>query len=87
MTEGTVIITELGMFHFERIKTRGSRKDNLKVRGMPRKRLPAIAKRAIWEKVTKGRTGKKWSNVVDDVWKEIEGNQNEILSYTRSLGV
>ena len=42
-----------------------------KVRNMPKKRLPAIADRAVWEKVTKGRAGIRWDNVVEKIWKDI----------------
>ena len=45
-----------------------------KVRNMPKKRLPAIADRAVWEKVTKGRAGIRWDSVVEKVWKDIRGN-------------
>ena len=47
---------------------------------MPKKRLPAIANRAVWEKVTKGRAGIRWDSVVEKVWKDVGGNQEEILS-------
>ena len=42
---------------------------------MPKQRLPAIANRAVWEKVTKGRAGVRWDNVVDTVWKEVPGRR------------
>ena len=58
----------------------------MKSRSMPKKRLPAIADSAVWEKVTKGRAGIRWDNVVDKVWKEIEGNQEEILSIEKFAG-
>ena len=32
---------------------------------MPKKRLPAIAGWAVWEKVTKGRAGIRWDSVVE----------------------
>ena len=32
---------------------------------MPKKRPPAIADRAVWNKVTKGRAGKRWDSVVE----------------------
>ena len=48
-------------------------------RNMSKKRLPAIADRAVWEKVTKGRAGIRWDSVVEKVWKDIRGNQEEIL--------
>ena len=44
-----------------------------------KKRLPAIADRAVWQKVTKGRAGIRWDSVVEKVWKDIGGNQEEIL--------
>ena len=51
-----------------------------KVSNMPKKRLPAIADRAVWERVTKGRAELRWRSVVEKVWKDIGGNQEEILS-------
>ena len=45
---------------------------------MPTKRLLAIADRAVWEKVAKGRAGIRWDNAGDKVWKEIGGNQEEM---------
>ena len=42
---------------------------------MPKKRLQAIADRAVWEKATKGRAGIRWDSVVEIVWKDIGGNQ------------
>ena len=46
-----------------------------KVRNMPEKRLPAIADRAVWEKITNGRAGIRWDNVVEKVWKKLGGYQ------------
>ena len=57
-----------------------------KVRNMPKKRLPAIADRAVWEKITKERAGIRWDSVVEKVWKDIEGNQEEILSVEKCAG-
>ena len=48
------------------------------VRNMPKKRLPAIADRAVWEKVTKGLAGIRWDSVVEKGWKHIGGNQEEV---------
>ena len=45
-----------------------------------KKRLPAIADRAVWEKVTERRAGMRWDSVVKKAWKDIGGNQEEILS-------
>ena len=35
-----------------------------KVKNTPKKLLPAIADRAVWEKVSKGRAGIRWDSVV-----------------------
>ena len=45
---------------------------------MPKKRLSAIGDIAVWEKVTKGRAGIRWDSVVEKVWKDIGGNQEDI---------
>ena len=49
-------------------------------------RKPAIADRAIGDKLTKGRAGIRWDNVVEKVWKDIGGNQEEILSIEKFAG-
>ena len=41
--------------------------------------MPAIAVRAVWEKVTKGRAGIRWDSVVEKAWKDLVGNQEELL--------
>ena len=41
---------------------------------MPRKRLPAIADRAVWEEVTKARAGIRWDSVVE---KSMEGYRRQ----------
>ena len=51
-----------------------------------KKRLPAIADRAVWEKVTKRRDGTRWDRVVEKVLKDIGGNQEEILSIETFAG-
>ena len=48
--------------------------------------MPAIADGAVWEKVTKGRAGTRWDSVVEKVWKDIGGNQEEILSIEKFPG-
>ena len=54
---------------------------------MPKKRLPAIADRAVLEKVTKGRAGIRWDNVVDkELVEDIGGNQ-EAMSIDKFGGV
>ena len=56
-------------------------------RNMPKKWLPAIADRAVWEKVTKGGAGTRWDSLVEKVWKDIGGNLEEIpLSIEKFAG-
>ena len=43
-------------------------------------RLSAIVDRFVWKKKTKGKAGIRWDKVAENVWKEIEGNKNEIMS-------
>ena len=57
-----------------------------KVRGMPKKRLPAVADRAVWEKVANGRAGIRWASVVEKVWKDIGGNQAELFLSREKFG-
>ena len=61
---------------------RGIRKSKCrhKARSMPQARLPAIVGRAAWERVTKRRAGIRWDSVVEKVWKDIGGNQEEMMS-------
>ena len=47
---------------------------------MPEKRLPAIGDRAVWEKITIGRAGIRWDNVVEKIWEDSGGDQEEVLS-------
>ena len=47
---------------------------------MPKKRLPAIGDRAVWEVVTTGRAGIRRDSVVVKVWKDIGGNREYIMS-------
>ena len=53
---------------------------------MPKKRLPAIANRAVWEKVTKKRAGIWWDSVVEKVRKDMGGSQENILSIEKFAG-
>ena len=39
-----------------------------------------IVDNAVWEKITKGRAGIRWDNVAEKQWKDIEGDQEEVLS-------
>ena len=53
---------------------------------MPNKRLPAVADKAVWEKVANGRAGRMWDIVVEKVWKGLGGIQQEILSIEKYGG-
>ena len=64
----------------------GRLKWQYKVRNMPKKRLPAIADRAVWEKVKRARAGIRWDSVVEKAWKDIGGNQEEILLSIEKFG-
>ena len=85
-TSNIVSKAELGMYPLETNRDVRKLKWQYKVRNMPKKRLPAIADRAVWEKVTKGRAGIRWDSVVEKVWKDIGGNQEEILSIEKFAG-
>ena len=53
---------------------------------MPEKTLPAIVDRAVREKITKGRAGMIWDNVVEKIWKDLGGDQEEVLSIEKFGG-
>ena len=53
---------------------------------MPEQRLPAIADRAVWEKITQGRAGIRWDSVVEKIWKELGGDYEEVLSIEKFGG-
>ena len=57
-----------------------------KVRNKPETRLPAIADRAVREKITKGRAGIRWDNVVDKILKELRGDLEKELSIEKFGG-
>ena len=48
--------------------------------------MPVIDDRAVWEKVTKGRVGNSWDNVFEKIWKELGGDQEEVLSIEKFGG-
>ena len=52
-----------------------------KAKNRPEKRLPAVAGRAVWEKIAKGRTGVRWGNVVEE-----KGRDQEVLSVEKFGG-
>ena len=84
-SSNTVLRAELGMYPLTTNRDVRKLKWQYKVRNMTKKRLPAIAGRAVWEKVTKGRAGIRWDSVVEKVWKDIGGNE-EILSIEKFAG-
>ena len=45
-----------------------------------------MADRAVWERTTKGRAGIRWDNVVEKVWKDLGGDQEEVLSMEKFGG-
>ena len=45
-----------------------------------RKEAASLADRAIWEKITVGRTGIRWDNVVEKIRKELGRDQEGIPS-------
>ena len=49
-------------------------------RRIKKMRLLAIVDRPVWEKVSKGRVGTMWDRVIEKVWKDIGGNQEEVMS-------
>ena len=53
---------------------------------MPEKRLPAIAGRAVCEKITQGRAGIRWDNVVEKICKDLGGDQEEGVSVEKFGG-
>ena len=53
---------------------------------MPEKRLLAIVDRAVWKKITKGRAGLRRDNVVEKMWKDLRGDQEEVLSIKKFGG-
>ena len=57
-----------------------------KVRNMPKTKFPAVVDRAVWEKVTKRRTRIRCGSVVENAWKDIGGNQKDMLSIDKFGG-
>ena len=79
-TSNTVLRAELGMYPLKTNRDVRKLKWQYKVRNLPKKRSAVIADRAVRDKVTKGRAGIRWDSVVENVWKDTGGNQEEILS-------
>ena len=59
-TSNTVLKAKLGMYPLE-IKWGG---EKVEIMSVPKERLPTIAKSVVCEKVTRGRAGIRWDNVV-----------------------
>ena len=85
-TSNTGLGAELGMYPLKTNRDVRKLKWQYKVRNMPKKRSPAIANRAVWEKVTKERAGIRWGSVVEKVRKDVGGNQAEALSMEKFAG-
>ena len=60
----SLLRAELGMYPLKSIRDVRKLKWQYKVMNMPRKSLPAITDRAVWEKATKGRAGIRWDSVL-----------------------
>ena len=74
----TVLRAELGMYQPKTNRDVRKLKWQYKVRNLPEKRLPAIADRAVWEKITKGRAGIEWDNVVEKIWKDLGDQEHTV---------
>ena len=85
-TSNTELRAELGMYPLKTNRDVRKLKWQYKVRNLPKKRSPVIADRAVRDKVTKGRAGIRWDSVFENVWKDIGGNQEEILSVEEFAG-
>ena len=85
-TSNTLSRAELGMYPLETNRDVIEMKLQYKVKNMPEKRLPAIVDDAVWEKITGGRAGTRWDNVVEKICKDTEGDQEEVLCIEKSGG-
>ena len=85
-TSSTVLRAELGIYPFKTNRDVRKLKWQCKVKNGPEKSLPAIVGRAVWEKITYGRDGIRWDNVVDKIWKELGGDQEDMLSVEKFGG-
>ena len=70
-----ILVAELEMYPLETKRDVRKLKWPYKVRNMPNKRLPAIAKRVACEKVTKGQAEITWDSVVEKVWQDVGANK------------
>ena len=65
--DNTVLRAELGLYPLKTNRNVRKWKWQYKVDNMPEKRLPAIADRAVWEKIARARAGIRWDNVVERI--------------------
>ena len=72
-TGNTVSRAELGMSPLKTNEDVRELKWQHNVKNMPEKRLPAIVNRAVLENITKGRSGIRWDNVIEKIWKDLGG--------------
>ena len=70
-TSDIVLREDLGMCPVKTIRDGSNLKCHYQIIRMPKKLSPAIADRAVWEKITKGRAGTRWDGVVEKVWKNM----------------
>ena len=63
-TSNTVLTAKLGMYPLKTNRGVIKLKWQYKAKNVPQKRSPAIVDNAVWEKITKGRAGTRWDNVV-----------------------
>ena len=82
----TVITAELGMHPLKTNRDVRKLKWQYKVKNMPEKRLPAMIDRAVREKITEERARIRWDNVVEKIWKDLGGDQEEVLSIEKFGG-
>ena len=85
-TSNAVLRAELGMYPLETKRDARKLKWRYKVKNTPEKGLPYTADRAVWEKITKGRDGIRWDNVVEKIWFDLGGDQEEVLSIEKFGG-
>ena len=85
-TSKTVLRAELEMYPRKPNRDIRKLKWQYKVKNMPEKRLPPIVDRAVWEKVTRGRAGIIWDNVVEKIRKDLGGRQEKVLSKINLAG-
>ena len=75
----TLLRAELEVYPLETNRDVRKLKWQYKARNMQEIRLPAIADRVVWEKITKGRAGIRWDDVVEKIWKDLDRDQEEVL--------